>query len=104
MQQQTLLSEIRTFLKEIRDMERVMTRIGSASSNNPRELQTLSKALQQIPYLKKLLIDQGTQLEVAAEHLEAIPLLPIRLIKPLKTKCLCIFVMEVLFKMDIMQR
>ena len=63
MQQQTLLSEIRTFLKKIRDMERVMTRIGSASSNNPRELQTLSKALQQIPYLKKLLIDQGTQLE-----------------------------------------
>ena len=52
-QQQTLLSEIRTFLKEIRDMERVMTRIGSASSNNPRELQTLSKALQQIPYLKR---------------------------------------------------
>ena len=51
-QQQMLLSEIRTFLKEIRDMEQVMTRIGSASSNNPRELQTLSKALQQIPHLK----------------------------------------------------
>ncbi|HBO87280.1 MAG TPA: DNA mismatch repair protein MutS, partial [Verrucomicrobia bacterium] len=72
-QQQTLLSEIRIFLKEIRDLERVMTRIGSASSNNPRELQTLSKALQQIPHLKKLLVDQGTQLEVAAEQLEAIP-------------------------------
>ena len=84
MQQQTLLSEIRTFLKEIRDMERVMTRIGSASSNNPRELQTLSKALQQIPYLKKLLIDQGTQLEVAAEHLEAIPSLTDKIDKAIK--------------------
>lgn len=71
--QQTLLSELRTFLKEIRDMERVMTRIGSASSNNPRELQTLSRALQQIPPLKKLLSNQGTQLEVSADHLEAIP-------------------------------
>jgi DNA mismatch repair protein MutS len=72
-QQQTLLSELRTFLKEIRDMERVMTRIGSASSTNPRELQTLSRALQQIPPLKQLLAHQGTQLQVAADHLEAIP-------------------------------
>ncbi|MFL2876292.1 MAG: DNA mismatch repair protein MutS [Pontiellaceae bacterium] len=83
-QQQMLLSEIRTFLKEIRDMERVMTRIGSASSNNPRELQTLSKALQQIPHLKKLLVDQGTQLEVAAEYLEAIPSLTDHIDKAIK--------------------
>ena len=83
-QQQSLLSEIRTFLKEIRDLERVMTRIGSASSNNPRELQTLSKALQQIPYLKKLLLDQGTQLEVAARRLEAIPSLTANIDKAIK--------------------
>ena len=83
-QQQSLLSEIRTFLKEIRDLERVMTRIGSASSNNPRELQILSKALQQIPYLKKLLLDQGTQLEVAARRLEAIPSLTANIDKAIK--------------------
>ena len=84
--QQTLLSELRTFLKEIRDMERVMTRIGSASSNNPRELQTLSRALQQIPPLKKLLSNQGTQLEVSADHLEAIPSLTDKINYAIKEK------------------
>ena len=49
-----LLSKVRESLKNIRDIERTTSRL-SQNSGNPRDLQSLSLSLQQIPTLKELL-------------------------------------------------
>ncbi|MES2981714.1 MAG: DNA mismatch repair protein MutS [Verrucomicrobiota bacterium] len=49
-----LLSKIRESLKNIRDIERTTSRL-LQNSGNPRDLQSLSLSLQQIPTLKELL-------------------------------------------------
>jgi DNA mismatch repair protein MutS len=49
-----LLSKVRESLKNIRDIERTTSRL-SQNSGNPRDLQSLSLSLKQIPTLKELL-------------------------------------------------
>lgn len=70
---QTLLMQIRDYLKNVRDLERLASRIGSAGSNNPRDMQALATSLEQLPALQQLFKGQGSQLEVAAEELEPLP-------------------------------
>ncbi len=52
--QRILLNEIRTVLGELRDLERIMSRLGSGNGN-ARDLRAIGESLDQMPKLKALL-------------------------------------------------
>jgi len=64
-----LLGQIRTLLKEIRDLERTSSRL-SQGSGNGRDLQALASSLEVVPALKATL-ESGATFQVATSKLEA---------------------------------
>ncbi|MBM4153283.1 MAG: DNA mismatch repair protein MutS, partial [Kiritimatiellaceae bacterium] len=54
----TLLAQVREVLGEMRDVERIMSRLGSGGGN-ARDLRAVGESLDQIPELKRLLSDSG---------------------------------------------
>jgi len=67
-----LLSKVRESLKNIRDIERTTSRL-SQNSGNPRDLQSLSLSLQQIPTLKELLSSLSSTLPALSSNLHPLP-------------------------------
>ncbi len=55
----TLLAEVRELLGEMRDLERIMSRLGSGGGN-ARDLRAVGESLDQLPVLKKLLAENGS--------------------------------------------
>ena len=49
------LQSLRTALKEVRDLERILTRLTQGAGGNPRDLVSLRLGLQQIPCIKAIL-------------------------------------------------
>ncbi|HCN75606.1 MAG TPA: DNA mismatch repair protein MutS [Verrucomicrobiales bacterium] len=62
-----LLSQVRTLLKEVRDLERTSSRL-SQGSGNGRDLQALAVSLEVIPAIKSLLSDWSTR-SILSAHL-----------------------------------
>ncbi|MDP1591471.1 MAG: DNA mismatch repair protein MutS [Prosthecobacter sp.] len=62
-----LLGQIRTLLKEVRDLERTSSRL-SQGSGNGRDLQALATSLEVVPSLKTLLSDWSTR-SAMSDHL-----------------------------------
>ncbi len=54
----TLLAQVRDLLGEMRDLERIMSRLGSGGGN-ARDLRAVGESLDQIPLLKTLLTQNG---------------------------------------------
>ncbi|MEI6892751.1 MAG: DNA mismatch repair protein MutS [Pontiella sp.] len=71
---QTYLRSLRDVLGEIKDVERLISRIGS-TSGNPRDVRAMGVSLQQMPMIKALLSDKGTMLETLGESIIALPTL-----------------------------
>jgi DNA mismatch repair protein MutS len=67
-----LLSKARESLKNIRDIERTTSRL-SQNSGNPRDLQSLSLSLQNIPPLKEVLLPLITDHSALVTHLHPLP-------------------------------
>jgi DNA mismatch repair protein MutS len=67
-----LLSKVRESLKNIRDIERTTSRL-SQNSGNPRDLQSLSLSLKQIPTLKELLSSLSSALPALSSNLHSLP-------------------------------
>jgi len=68
-----LLAELQATLKEIKDIERLVTRLGSGGGN-ARDLRALASSLAQVPRLKELLGDTRVPLLSAlAERLHPLP-------------------------------
>ncbi|MGJ8644403.1 MAG: DNA mismatch repair protein MutS [Luteolibacter sp.] len=69
-----LLSKARESLKNIRDIERTTSRL-SQNSGNPRDLQSLSLSLQNIPPLKEVLLPLITDHSALVTNLHPLPAL-----------------------------
>ena len=69
---QTYLRSLRDVLGDIKDVERLISRIGSASGN-PRDVRAMGLSLQQMPLVKSLLSGKGTMLESLGENMTALP-------------------------------
>jgi len=69
---QTYLRSLRDVLGEIKDMERLISRIGS-TSGNPRDVRAMGISLQQIPLVKSLLSGKGTMLESLGDTITSLP-------------------------------
>lgn len=69
---QTYLRSLRDVLGEIKDVERLISRIGS-TSGNPRDVRAMGLSLQQMPLVKSLLSGKGTVLESLGETMTALP-------------------------------
>ena len=67
-----LLSKVRESLKNIRDIERTTSRL-SQNSGNPRDLQSLSLSLKEIPTLKELLSSLITAHSALGTNLHPLP-------------------------------
>ena len=57
--QRPLLSKVRNTLGDMRDLERIMSRLGSGSGN-ARDLRSVGESLDQLPQLKELLTENKT--------------------------------------------
>ncbi len=69
---QTYLRSLRDVLKDIKDVERLISRIGS-TSGNPRDVRAMSVSLEQMPMVKALLNGKGTLLEVLGDAITSLP-------------------------------
>jgi DNA mismatch repair protein MutS len=69
-----ILSKVRESLKNIRDIERTSSRL-SQNSGNPRDLQSLSQSLKEIPTLKDLLSSLNSTLPALSSKLHPLPFL-----------------------------
>ena len=69
---QTYLRSVRDVLGEIKDVERLISRIGS-TTGNPRDVRAMGVSLQQMPMIKALLSGKGTLLETLGEELVSLP-------------------------------
>lgn len=69
---QTYLRSLRDILGEIKDVERLISRIGS-TSGNPRDVRAMGVSLQQMPMVKALLNGKGTMLEVQGNGITTLP-------------------------------
>ena len=69
---QTFLRSLRDVLGDIKDVERLISRIGSASSN-PRDVRAIGVSLQQMPLVKSLLAGKGTLIEQLGETITSLP-------------------------------
>ena len=69
---QTWLRSLREVLGEIKDVERLVARIGSASGN-PRDVRAMGQSLRQMPLLKSLLAGRGTILGKRGEEIADLP-------------------------------
>jgi DNA mismatch repair protein MutS len=69
---QSYLRSLRDVLGGIRDVERLISRIGS-TSGNPRDVRAMGMSLQQMPMVKALLSGKGTMLERLGEQITVLP-------------------------------
>ena len=69
---QTYLRSLRDVLSDIKDVERLISRIGS-TSGNPRDVRAMGVSLQQMPMIKALLSGKGTMIEELGEQITALP-------------------------------
>jgi len=69
---QTYLRSLRDVLGDIKDVERLISRIGSTSSN-PRDVRAMGASLQQMPLVKSLLSGKGTLLEDLGHQMTSLP-------------------------------
>ena len=69
---QSYLRSLRDVLGGIRDVERLISRIGS-TSGSPRDVRAMGVSLQQVPMVKALLSGKGTMLEQLGEQITALP-------------------------------
>ncbi|HEY5653629.1 MAG TPA: DNA mismatch repair protein MutS [Pontiella sp.] len=69
---QTYLRSLRDVLGEIKDVERLISRIGS-TSGNPRDVRAMGLSLQQMPMVKALLNGKGTMLDTLGRNITALP-------------------------------
>ena len=69
---QTYLRSLRDVLGDIKDVERLISRIGS-TSGNPRDVRAMGVSLQQMPMVKALLNGKGTILETLGEKMTSLP-------------------------------
>jgi DNA mismatch repair protein MutS len=69
---QSYLRSLRDVLGDIKDVERLISRIGS-TSGNPRDVRAMGVSLQQMPMVKALLNGKGTMLEELGEQITALP-------------------------------
>jgi len=69
---QTYLRSLRDILGDIKDVERLISRIGS-TSGNPRDVRAMGVSLQQMPMVKALLSGKGTILESLGENITSLP-------------------------------
>ncbi|QBG47068.1 DNA mismatch repair protein MutS [Verrucomicrobia bacterium S94] len=69
---QTYLRSLRDVLSDIKDVERLISRIGS-TSGNPRDVRAMGVSLQQMPLVKSLLLNKGTMLETLGEQITTLP-------------------------------
>jgi len=69
---QTYLRSLRDVLGGIKDVERLISRIGS-TSGNPRDLCGMGVSLQQMPLIKSLLSGKGTILESLGNEITSLP-------------------------------
>ncbi|MBQ7257465.1 MAG: DNA mismatch repair protein MutS [Abditibacteriota bacterium] len=65
-----MLEDVKEILKGFTDMERVLSRLISGTSVNPREIVALSNSIKKIPDLKKALISQNQGILDLKESLE----------------------------------
>lgn len=70
--QQTFLRSLREILSEIKDIERLISRIGSSAAN-PRDIRGMAASLRQMPLIKSLLHNKGTLLEELADAIHVLP-------------------------------
>ena len=69
-QDRALLKDMRASLSKVRDLERIISRIGSGSAS-PRDIRTLESSLTQVPIIKALVADHSSDLlSVLAQELE----------------------------------
>jgi len=69
---QTYLRSLRDVLGDIKDVERLISRIGS-TSGNPRDVRAMGVSLQQMPLIKSLLNGKGTILESLGSQITSLP-------------------------------
>ncbi len=69
---QTYLRSLRDVLGDIKDVERLISRIGS-TSGNPRDVRAMGLSLQQMPLVKSLLSGKGTIMESLGDAMTALP-------------------------------
>jgi len=69
---QTYLRSLRDVLGDIKDVERLISRIGS-TSGNPRDVRAMGLSLQQMPLVKSLLSGKGTILESLGSEITSLP-------------------------------
>lgn len=69
---QTYLRSLRDILGDIKDVERLISRIGS-TAGNPRDVRAMGVSLQQMPMVKALLSGKGTMLETLGEEIISLP-------------------------------
>ncbi len=69
---QTYLRSLRDVLGDIKDVERLISRIGS-TSGNPRDVRAMGVSLEQMPMIKALLSGKGTILEQLGEQIISLP-------------------------------
>ena len=69
---QTYLRSLRDILGDIKDVERLISRIGS-TSGNPRDVRAMGASLEQMPMVKALLNGKGTMLETLGDEITSLP-------------------------------
>lgn len=69
---QSYLRSLRDVLGGIKDVERLISRIGS-TSGNPRDVRAMGVSLQQMPMIKALLNGKGTILEKLGDRITSLP-------------------------------
>jgi DNA mismatch repair protein MutS len=69
---QSYLRSLRDILGDIKDVERLISRIGS-TSGNPRDIRAMGVSLQQMPMIKALLANKSTMLETLGGRITALP-------------------------------
>jgi DNA mismatch repair protein MutS len=69
---QTYLRSLRDVLGDVKDVERLISRIGS-TSGNPRDVRSMGLSLQQMPLVKSLLSGKGTILETLGNEITSLP-------------------------------
>ncbi|WP_372807072.1 DNA mismatch repair protein MutS [Pontiella sp.] len=69
---QTYLRSLRDILGDIKDVERLISRIGS-TAGNPRDVRAMGVSLEQMPMIKALLCGKGTMLESLGEQITLLP-------------------------------
>lgn len=69
---QTFLASLRDLLGDVKDVERLISRIGS-TGGNPRDVRAIGRSLRQMPLITSLLAGKGTLLETLGAEITPLP-------------------------------